>query len=41
LITAGIDVGSTTSKAVLWMGDRMGPYVIATEMYLKRKNQAL
>lgn len=28
LITAGIDIGSTTSKAVLWMGDRLGAYVI-------------
>ena len=28
LITAGIDIGSTTSKAVLWMDDRPGPHVI-------------
>ena len=41
MITVGIDVGSTTIKAVLWVGDRMGPCVITTEMYLKRKNRAL
>jgi len=28
LITAGIDIGSTTSKAVLWMDDHLGPCVI-------------
>lgn len=28
LITAGIDIGSTASKAVLWLDDHLGPYVI-------------
>ena len=28
LVTAGIDIGSTTSKAVLWIDDRMGPSII-------------
>ncbi len=28
LVTAGIDIGSTTSKAVLWMDDHLGPCVI-------------
>ncbi len=28
LITAGIDIGSTTSKAALWEKDHMGPYII-------------
>ena len=28
LITAGIDIGSTTSKAALWIDDHLGSYVI-------------
>jgi len=28
LVTAGIDIGSTTSKAALWIDDHMGPCVI-------------
>lgn len=28
LITAGIDIGSTTSKAALWINDHLGSYVI-------------
>jgi activator of 2-hydroxyglutaryl-CoA dehydratase len=27
LITAGVDIGSTTSKAALWIGDRLGPHI--------------
>ena len=28
LVTAGIDIGSTTSKAALWIDEHLGPYVI-------------
>ncbi len=28
LVTAGIDIGSTTSKAVLWMDDHLGPCIV-------------
>jgi len=28
LVTAGIDIGSTTSKAALWIDGVLGPYVI-------------
>jgi predicted CoA-substrate-specific enzyme activase len=28
LVTAGIDIGSTTSKAALWIDEKLGPYVI-------------